>query len=468
MSIQSINPYTNQVLCTFDPYSAEEVEFKLKIANTAFSEWRFTEVKVRAKVVERAAAILTEKRDHFAQLITSEMGKPIKEARAEVEKCATACLFYAEHGPGFLEPELMKTEAQKSYVRYDALGTVLAIMPWNFPFWQVIRFAAPAILAGNTGLLKHASNVPQCALAIEELFREAGAPEGVFQTLLIGPESVNQLISDARIVAVTLTGSEQAGSQVAQTAGKHLKKTVLELGGSDTFIVLKEADVETAAKVAAQSRMINTGQSCIAAKRFIVERAVSEQFTEAMKGHFTALLFGEPSNPETDFGPLARPDLAETLRKQVTDSAAKGAKILWQATEHPKIKSYFPPTILTNVTPGMPAFDEETFGPIAAITVAENAEEAIRLANLSDFGLGASLWTKDLDQAEKLAARLEAGSVFINAMVKSDPRLPFGGIKRSGYGRELAAIGMREFMNLKTVWVQASEVTHEAVTHQTE
>ena len=382
-----------------------------------------------------------------------EMGKPVAQGEAEVDKCAWVCEYYADHAEAFLAEQPRETDASRSYVRFDPLGPVLAVMPWNFPFWQVFRFAAPALMAGNAGVLKHASNVPRCALAIEEIFREAGFPRGLFATALVGSSAVAALIADPRIVAVTLTGSDSAGSKIAEQAGRVLKKTVLELGGSDPFIVLADADLAAAARTAADARLVNSGQSCIAAKRFIVVEAVADQFLERFLAELRSRRMGDPLARETQVGPQARGDLRDSLHKQVEESVKRGAKLLLGGEIPAGKGAFYPPTLLTAVDKGMPAFDEETFGPVAAVIRAKDEADAVRLANDSAFGLGASLWTRDRARAERMAKQIEAGAVFVNALVKSDPRLPFGGIKRSGYGRELSEYGIREFVNIKSVWI---------------
>jgi succinate-semialdehyde dehydrogenase/glutarate-semialdehyde dehydrogenase len=381
------------------------------------------------------------------------MGKPIAQGEGEAEKCAWVCEYYADHAEAFLAPEAKETDGAKSYVRFDPLGPVLAIMPWNFPFWQVFRFAAPAVMAGNTGVLKHASSVPRCALEIEDVFRRAGFPEGVFQSLLVGNAAVAGIIADRRIVATTLTGSEQAGLQVAEQSGRHLKKSVLELGGSDAFIVLADAAIDAAARVAADARLINSGQSCIAAKRFIVVDPVFDRFLDRFTEEMTSRRMGDPLDRNTAVGPQARADLRDALHRQVEESAKQGAKVALGGRIPEGKGAYYPPTILTGCEPGITAFDQETFGPVAALTRARDEADAIRLANASPFGLGCALWTGDLRRGEALAVEIEAGDVHVNGMVKSDPRLPFGGIKRSGYGRELAEFGIREFVNIKSVWI---------------
>jgi succinate-semialdehyde dehydrogenase/glutarate-semialdehyde dehydrogenase len=385
--------------------------------------------------------------------MTLEMGKPIVQAEAEVDKCAACCDYYADHAEAFLAEQPSKTDASKSYVRFDPLGPVLAVMPWNFPYWQVFRFAAPALMAGNAGILKHASNVPRCALAIEKVFREAGFPQGLFTAPLLESRAIASLISDPRIVAVTLTGSERAGSAVAGQAGRELKKTVLELGGSDPFIVLADADLAAAAKAAADARLVNSGQSCIAAKRFIAVEAIADRFLDLFLDELRSRRMGDPLARETQVGPQARTDLRDELHKQVEESVKRGAKCLLGGEIPRGPGAFYPPTLLAGVDKGMPAFDQETFGPVAAVVRAKDEGDAVRLANDSSFGLGASLWTQDRARAEHLAAQIEAGAVFVNGIVKSDPRLPFGGIKRSGYGRELSEYGIREFVNIKSVWI---------------
>ncbi|HKJ87525.1 MAG TPA: NAD-dependent succinate-semialdehyde dehydrogenase, partial [Gammaproteobacteria bacterium] len=383
-----------------------------------------------------------------------EMGKPITGARAEAEKCAWVCEYYAEHAVEFLQEEVTGTDADSSYVRYEPLGSVLAVMPWNYPFWQVFRFAAPGLMAGNVGLLKHASNVPGCALAIEQIFAEAGFPEGVFQSLLIGSGPVSGIIEDRRVKAATLTGSEVAGRKVAEAAGRALKKTVLELGGSDPFIILKDADIRRAAQVGAGARCLNSGQSCIAAKRFIVVQDRLEEFTKVFVPLMSEQKMGDPMDEDTRIGPQAREDLREDLHRQVTGSVGKGAKILTGGEPSERKGYYYPPTVLTDVGKGMPAYEEEVFGPVAAIIPVSDEVQAIRMANDTQYGLGASLWSRDIGKAERLTREIQAGCVFVNNLVKSDPRLPFGGVKQSGYGRELGFHGIREFVNVKTVWMR--------------
>jgi len=453
MSIQSINPATGEVLETFKETSREDVGRILAAAHAAFLEWRTAPFATRAERMREAARVLRTRRAEYARTMTLEMGKPIVQAEAEVDKCAWGCEYYADHAETFLAEQPRQTDASRSYVRFEPLGPVLAVMPWNFPFWQVFRFAAPALMAGDAAILKHASNVPRCALAIEAVFREAGFPRGLFSTVLVEAPAVAALIADPRIVAATLTGSDRAGSKVAEQAGRELKKTVLELGGSDPFIVLADADVAAAARTAADARLINSGQSCIAAKRFIVVEPVADEFLERFVDELRSRRVGDPVARETQVGPQARVDLRDALHRQVVESVKRGARLLLGGEIPAGKGAFYPPTLLTAVDKGMPAFDEETFGPVAAVVRAEDEADAVRLANDSAFGLGASLWTRDRARAERLAAQVEAGSVFVNGLVKSDPRLPFGGIKRSGYGRELSEYGIREFVNIKSVWI---------------
>ena len=453
MALSSINPSSGELLESFEEATPAALERVLAHAWQAFLGWRTRTFAERAERLREAARVLRVKKAESARLMALEMGKPVTQGEAEVEKCAWGCEYYAEHAARFLAPEPRETDAARSYVRFDPLGPVLAVMPWNFPFWQVFRFAAPALMAGNAAVLKHASNVPRCALEIERVFRAAGLPEGLFGTVLVGPAAVPALIADARIRAVTLTGSERAGSQVAERAGRELKKTVLELGGSDPFIVLEDADLPRAARTAAAARLMNSGQSCIAAKRFIVVEEVAERFLELFVGEMRARKMGDPLARDTEVGPQARADLRDALHHQVEESVRRGARLLLGGSVPRGPGAFYPPTILTAVDKGMPVFDEETFGPVAAVVCARDEEDAIRLANDSTFGLGASLWTASRERAERLAPLVEAGSVFVNGLVKSDPRLPFGGIKRSGYGRELSEFGIREFVNVKSVWI---------------
>ena len=452
MGIATTNPATGERLKTFAPLERTEVEKRLARAHAAFETWRRTSVVERARVVARAGDLLDQRRDEYARLMTREMGKLLTAAGEEAAKCALACRYYAEHGPRIVADDERPTDTDRGYVAYQPLGVVLAVMPWNFPFWQVIRFAAPALVAGNVGLLKHASNVPQCALALEQLFADAGAPAGVFQTLLIGSDAVADVIADARVAAVTLTGSEGAGSQVASQAGKHLKKTVLELGGSDPFIVMPSADLDAAVTTAVRARTINNGQSCIAAKRFIVHESIADTFERRFVAAMRGLVVGDPMRPETDVGPLAMQQLVDDLNAQVKESVRLGARVLTGGKPIAERDGfYFEPTVLSDIPETSPAWRDELFGPVASLFRARDAADAIRIANDSRYGLGAAVWTTDEREAARFARDLEAGSVFVNGMVASDPRFPFGGVKASGYGRELADIGLREFVNVKTV-----------------
>jgi len=451
--IRSVNPATEEVLQTYVMHSAGQIELALHAADRAFRQWSGSPFSLKSDLMNRAASLLREQKARLAGLMTSEMGKPIVEAEAEIEKCAWNCEYYAENAERFLGDETRESGASLSYIQYRPLGTILAVMPWNFPFWQVFRFAAPALMAGNAAILKHASNVPGCALAIQELFRQAGIPEGIFQSLLIPGSLVSLLLRDRRIAAVTLTGSEAAGSDVASLAGRELKKTVLELGGSDPFIVLEDADLDLAVATAIKARYQNTGQSCIAAKRFISVEPVAAHFQERLVEAVRSLRLGDPQDSSTQIGPLSRADLRDALELQVRESVRQGATLLLGGSRRQGRGYYFTPGVLADVRPEMPAGSEEVFGPVAALMVARDPEDAIRLANESLYGLGASLWTSDLERARRMAKTIEAGQVFINGMVASDPRLPFGGVKRSGYGRELSDFGIREFVNIQTVWI---------------
>jgi succinate-semialdehyde dehydrogenase/glutarate-semialdehyde dehydrogenase len=453
VSVQSINPATGAVLETFEETGSEALAGILGRADAASREWRRWPVAERADRLRAVARLLRERKDAYARTMALEMGKPLAQGVGEAEKCAWVCDYYAQFGEALLADEPHPTEASRSYVRFEALGPVFAIMPWNFPFWQVFRFAAPALVAGNAGILKHAPNVPRCALEIESVFRDAGFPDGLFRAVFLSNAAAGDVIADARVCAVTLTGSDRAGSQVAEQAGRHLKKTVLELGGSDPFIVLDDADLERAARTAAEARLINSGQSCIAAKRFIVVERVADGFLERFTTEMRARKVGDPLDPTTQVGPQARLDLRANLHRQVQDSVQRGARLILGGALPAGPGAFYPPTVLVAVTPGMPAFDEETFGPVAAVIRAKDEADAIRLANASRYGLGASVWTADAKRGERVAREIDAGSVFVNALVKSDPRLPFGGVKRSGYGRELSQYGLREFVNIKTVWL---------------
>jgi succinate-semialdehyde dehydrogenase/glutarate-semialdehyde dehydrogenase len=453
MAIASINPATGETLREFSALSAPQLQQKLQTAADVFRTYRRTPFAERARMMQRAAEILESEKRAFGRTMTLEMGKPLKSAIGEAEKCAWVCRYYAENAERHLADQIVETDAKKSYVHFQPIGPVLAVMPWNFPFWQVFRFAAPALMAGNVGLLKHSSNVPQCALAIEDIFRRAGFPEGAFQTLLIGSDSVEGILKDPRVAAATLTGSEPAGRSVAGTAGKEIKKTVLELGGSDPFIVMPSADFDTAVTTAVKARTINTGQSCIAAKRFIVAAEIYDRFEERFVDEMKALRIGDPLDESTDIGPLATPQIRDDLVEQVNKAVAGGARVLTGGKKLDGPGNFYKPTVLVNVDPSAPVSCEEIFGPVAMLFRVANIDEAIRLANATQFGLGSSAWTNDADEQARFIDELEAGCVFINGMVASDPRLPFGGIKNSGYGRELAEFGIREFVNIKTVWI---------------
>lgn len=447
----SINPYTQKTLRTYRADSASIIERKLKQADRAFADWSALSIRERADYLRKVGQYLTSNNQRYGELITAEMGKTLKEAIGEVDKCATTCTFYADHAEEFMADQLIDSDAQTSFTTYQPLGPVLAIMPWNFPFWQVMRFAIPGLIAGNVGLLKHAPNVFGCALAIEEAFRECGLPTGVFQSLLVDVPAVDYLLSDKRVKAVTLTGSGRAGASVASIAGREIKKSVLELGGSDALIVLADADLDKAAEVAVKSRMQNAGQSCIAAKRFIIEKSVKKPFTERLLHQISQIKQGDPMDDATTMGPMARLDLADAIERQYQATLAKGAKRL---TGGERDQCNVQPMLLDKVKPGMAAFDEETFGPLAVLIDARDETNAIRLANQSDFGLGSAIWTQDLDRADRLARQIQAGSVFVNGLMRSDARVPFGGIKNSGFGRELSEAGIKEFVNIKTIWVE--------------
>jgi succinate-semialdehyde dehydrogenase / glutarate-semialdehyde dehydrogenase len=450
-TMSSVNPATGEVLARFDELTDAELERKLARAVETFRAWRRRPFAERATLMARAADVLEQRKEHWGRIMTSEMGKTLRSAIAEVEKCASACRFYAENAERFLADEELRSSATRSFVRSLPLGPVLAVMPWNFPFWQVFRFAAPGLMAGNVGLLKHASNVPQSALAIEEVFREAGFPEGCFQTLLVGSSRVQRIIEDERVKAATLTGSEAAGAAVASACGRVIKKTVLELGGSDPFVVMPSANLDAAVKTAVAARTVNNGQSCIAAKRFVVHDAVYERFERAFVDRMQALRLGDPMAADTDVGPLVSAAERDKLVAQVEAAVRTGARVLCGGKPLPGKGAFYPPTVLAGVTPASPSYREELFGPVAMIFRVKDLDEAIAVANDVPFGLGSSVWTNDAAERERFLDDLEAGATFVNAMVASDPRLPFGGVKRSGYGRELAREGIREFVNLKTV-----------------
>lgn len=454
MPIQSLNPATGEVVKTFEELTDDQVQAKLAQSQSAFETWKQTSFEERKALLLKLGKHLEENARKYGEIITVEMGKPILQAEAEVKKCAWVCEYYAENAESILAKEMIQTDASESYVRFDPLGIVLAVMPWNYPFWQVLRFAAPAVMAGNVGLLKHASNVPQSAELIEEAFLAVGFPEGVFQNLLISARKVESIVRDDRVKAVTLTGSEWAGSQVAMQAGEEIKPSVLELGGSDPFIVLEDADLDFTCEIASKARLQNNGQSCIAAKRFIVVEAIADRFREIYKAKFESQVVGDPMDETTTIGPLASEKMRDEIEDQVNKSVEAGASILTGGKRIGDKGFYYAPTILENLKPGMLAYSEEIFGPVASLIVVKDEEEAIRVANDSKFGLGASLWTQDMEKAQKLIPQIEAGAVFVNGMVKSDPRLPFGGIKKSGYGRELSHYGIKEFVNIKTVWIK--------------
>lgn len=454
MTFESVNPADGKTLKVFDTWDDARIEAALHQVADATPQWSQTPLAERCDAMRRVAALLRDRSEDLARTVTLEMGKLIKESRAEVEKCAWVCDYYAEQASHFLADEHIPTDAGDSYVAYQPLGTVLAIMPWNFPIWQVFRFAAPALTGGNTGVLKHASNVPQCALAIEQIFADAGLPAGVFRTLMIGAGQVEGVIADSRIHAVTLTGSEPAGRAVAACAGQNLKKTVLELGGSDAYIVLEDADMELTVNDAVTSRFLNAGQSCIAAKRFIVVDSIADNFVARFKAGVEDLRPGDPLDEQTTLAPMARTDLCDELHRQVTCSIEQGAYAVTGCEPHKGPGAYYLPSILDRVEAGMPAYDEELFGPVAAVIRAADEDDALRIANGSRYGLAGSVWTADVHRGEALARRVQAGAVFVNGLVKSDPRLPFGGIKASGYGRELSHHGLYEFLNVKTVWIK--------------
>ncbi|MDE1463613.1 NAD-dependent succinate-semialdehyde dehydrogenase [Spartinivicinus poritis] len=452
MKLQSVNPFNQELLDEFEVFDNNNLEQAITEADQAFNHWRQFTYSKRADALKRLANLLKKQRDSLAKLITCEMGKLYKEALAEIDKCALACEYYADNAEQMLAPVQVATDASRSYVTYQPLGIIMAVMPWNFPFWQVFRFLAPVLMAGNTAVLKHASNVPQCALAIERLVKEAGLPEGCFRTLMVGSNKVEQIITDKRIKGVALTGSELAGRQVAKLAGYNLKKSVMELGGSDAFIVLDDADLNITIPTAVTSRYMNAGQTCISAKRFIVQSAIADQFVEQFKQAVSQLTLGDPLDPSTTLAPMARADLRSELHQQVSYSLKQGAINLLGCEQGEG--NFYQASVLANVKPGVLAYQEEIFGPVASIIEVANEQEAIAVANDSAYGLGASVWSQDNERAEQLGLSLEVGNAFINGLVKSDVRLPFGGVKRSGYGRELAAEGIKEFMNIKSVWIK--------------
>jgi succinate-semialdehyde dehydrogenase / glutarate-semialdehyde dehydrogenase len=454
MAIASINPATGQLLKTFEPLTDSEIEAKLQRSTEAFSKHRKVPFAERARMMFKAAEILENEKEKFARIMTAEMGKTFRSAVDEAVKCAFGCRYYAENAEKFLSDEPVETNTGRNFIRYLPIGPVLAVMPWNFPFWQVVRFVAPALMAGNTGLLKHASNVPQCALEVESLFRRAGFAEGVFQTLLIGSQKVDRILNDSRVMAATLTGSEDAGIQVGMGAAKRIKKVVLELGGSDPFVVMPSANLDAAVATGVKARIVNNGQSCIAAKRFIIAEKIADEFERKFVKSMEGLRVGDPMDETTDLGPLATPDGVNSLDADVKKTIAAGAKLLTGGKKMDRPGNFYAPTVLTNIPKDSPAYHEELFGPVASIFRARDLDDAIRIANDTRFGLGASAWTNDPSERERFVNELDAGMVFINRMVASDPRLPFGGVKQSGHGRELSVFGIREFTNIKTVSIQ--------------
>jgi succinate-semialdehyde dehydrogenase / glutarate-semialdehyde dehydrogenase len=454
MAIASVNPATGEVLKTFEPLTAAQIEAKLSLAAKTFETFRKTTFADRARMMNKAADILESEKESLGKLMTLEMGKTLRSAIDEAVKCAWGCRYYAENAERFLADEVIETTASHSYIHYQPLGPILVVMPWNYPFWQVFRFIAPGLMAGNVGVLKHASNVPQCALKIEDIVRRAGFPEGAFQTLLIGVKEVDAILNDPRIQAATLTGSEQAGIEVGVSAAKRIKKVVLELGGSDPFIIMPSANLDDAISTAVKSRVGNSGQSCIAAKRFIVAEEIADKFERAFVAKMEALKVGDPMDEKTDVGPLATAGAVQSLQADVQKSVDAGARVLTGGKPNPGPGNFYPPTVLTNIPKNSPAGSEELFGPVASLFRVKNAEEAIRVANDHRYGLGASAWTNDDRERSLFINELEAGMVFINQMVASDPRVPFGGVKRSGHGRELSVAGIREFVNMKTVWIR--------------
>jgi succinate-semialdehyde dehydrogenase / glutarate-semialdehyde dehydrogenase len=451
--MKSINPTTGNVIREYPEHTDIEVGKIVQKVHSAWKSWKETSFELRSGLMRKAAQNLRDNKEQYARLMTLEMGKLLRESMAEIEKCAWVCDYYAEHAVELLKDEIIESDASRSFVTFQPQGVILAVMPWNFPFWQVFRFAAPALMAGNAAVLKHASNVPRCALLIETIFHEAGFPDNLFRSLMIPAPGVEAVVANPLIVAVTLTGSEAAGSHVASLAGKHLKKTVLELGGTDPYIILADADLQAAVKTAVVARMLNQGQSCIAAKRFIVVASVMAEFEAAMKEAFVNLRIGDPLDIDTQVGPLARPDLVDEIEYQVNSSIAAGARLITGGHRPDRVGCYFTPTILGDVRKGMPVYTQETFGPVASLITAMDEDDAVSIANDSEFGLGGCVWTRDLERGERIARRVETGAMFVNGMTKSDPRLPFGGIKKSGYGRELGSYGIKEFTNIKTIWI---------------
>ncbi len=451
--MKSINPTTNQLIKEYPEHSSSEVKKIIEDVHTEWLTWKETSFEYRSGLFRNTARILRDKKETYASLMTEEMGKIIRESKSEIEKCANACDYYADHAAELLKDQVIPSDASRSLIVFQPLGVILAVMPWNFPFWQVFRFAIPTLMAGNAAVLKHASNVPGCALAIEEIFSDAGFPTNLFRTLMIPSKDVKDVIANPHIAAATLTGSESAGSDVASVAGQHIKKTVLELGGSDAFIILEDADIEKTVKTAITARMINQGQSCIAAKRFIVVESRKAEFENRVMLALQSLKMGDPMDLKTDVGPLARKDIADEIDRQVQRSIAAGARLVLGGKPIDRPGCYYMPTVLSDVRKGMAVYTEETFGPVISIIPVKDEDEAIAVANDSEFGLGGSVWTENLACGEAVARRIETGAVFVNGLVKSDPRLPFGGIKKSGYGRELSEFGIREFVNVKTIWI---------------
>nr|WP_321454114.1 NAD-dependent succinate-semialdehyde dehydrogenase [uncultured Carboxylicivirga sp.] len=455
MNLKSINPATGETIREYEEFSWDEIDEAIEANYAAYKQWRKVAISKRSELLLKTAKVLRDKSEGLAFNITVEMGKNIKESRAEIEKCALVCEYYANNGATFLQSENIETEAKESYASFQPMGPILAIMPWNFPFWQVFRFAAPALMAGNTCLLKHASNVPGCSMAIEEVFKEAGYPDDIFRSLLIRNDKVERTIADKRIKGVTLTGSTPAGKAVAATAGKYLKKCVLELGGSDPYIILEDANISKAAEACVSGRILNAGQSCIGAKRFIVIEPIYNAFVEAFTDRMRAVTLGDPIDESKQMGPLARHNLRDDLHRQVENSIAKGAKIMTGGYVPNRVGAYYPATVLVDIVPGMPAYHEELFGPVASIIKAKDEYEAIRLANDTVFGLGAAIFTQDIERGKRIAEyEIESGCCFVNDYVRSDPRMPFGGIKESGFGRELSHYGIKEFVNIKGIWIK--------------